>query len=69
MADYSEFTTSHREFLLFSNGPDWDLPSLMHEGWSVQLLSSSGHGEIYRVEMKNAGEDRTTTQSVAALSH
>ena len=50
---YSEFTSTHKEFLLYSEGLDWYTPILLDEVSSMQLLTTKyGYGQVYLVRMK-----------------
>lgn len=51
VADYSEFTTAHPEFLLYAEGNDWALVDLSREGASLQLLEIDGTRRLYLVGM------------------
>lgn len=52
VADYSEFTAAHREFLLYLEGVDWYSPYLSHEAASLRLLAKEGGSGLYLVKMK-----------------
>jgi len=54
LADYSEFTATHREFLLYSDGSvsDWDLAYLNRTAASVQQLGMRGNRRLYLIGMK-----------------
>jgi hypothetical protein len=51
VADYSEFTATHPEFLLFSDGLDWNVQASLKEGSLVQLLKKE-QAELYLVKKK-----------------
>jgi uncharacterized membrane protein len=53
LAEYSEFTASHREFLLYSEGEEWVLTYLNREGASIQLLEMEAHGRLYLVKVND----------------
>jgi uncharacterized membrane protein len=60
VTDYSEFTASHREFLLYSEGSEWALSSLSRDAGSVRILSQEGGGRMYLVNMDSGvRSDRT----------
>jgi hypothetical protein len=48
LAEYSQFTATHAEFLLYANGLDWYQPAFEHENFSMELLAK-GQGEMYLV--------------------
>ncbi|MGB9445478.1 MAG: glycosyltransferase family 39 protein, partial [Candidatus Acidiferrum sp.] len=49
--DFAEFTASHAEFLLYSEGFDWYTPVLMSEGYSLRLLAINySYGQVYLVK-------------------
>ena len=53
MDGYSEFTRTHKEFLLYAVGQDWYTPILLHEDFSMRLLAAKyGYGQMYLVKMK-----------------
>jgi 4-amino-4-deoxy-L-arabinose transferase-like glycosyltransferase len=49
VADYSQFTSAHSEFLLYSEGLDWDVPAFLGDGFSLQLVAND-LGKIYLVK-------------------
>jgi hypothetical protein len=51
--DYSEFTATHPEFLLYSAGLDWYLPTFLHENYDIQLLAGS-MGQVFLIKGKAA---------------
>jgi hypothetical protein len=53
VADYSEFTANHPEFLLYSAGLDWDTLTLVEEGYSLELLSTKTGAAVYLVKRKS----------------
>ena len=52
IADYTEFTSTHNEFLLYSEGLDWTLVNLNHDAASMQLLKIEGDRWLFLVRMK-----------------
>lgn len=46
VSEYSEFTTKHSEFVLYSKSLDWYLPALIQEGAAVQVLRRGEYGEV-----------------------
>jgi hypothetical protein len=51
--DYTEFITTHREFLIYSDsGPGWWLVDITHEASSVQLLRMEPSRRLYLVKMR-----------------
>ena len=52
--DFSQFAATHRSFLLYSNGSDFDwLPSrLLQDGDTMRLLADEEYGSMYLVELK-----------------
>jgi hypothetical protein len=51
--DFSQFAATHRSFLLYSNGSDFDwLPSrLLEDGDTMRLLADGEYGSMYLVEL------------------
>ena len=50
VAEYSQFTATHAEFLLYSQGLDWYKRAFEHENFSMELLAKAeGGGEMYVV--------------------
>lgn len=54
LADYTQFTTQHSEFLLYAEPEGWILWSLRHEGASAQILEGKGARWLYLVRMNEA---------------
>jgi hypothetical protein len=52
VADYTEFTTTHREFLLYTQGGDWTVVNLCREAASVEVLKMDGTQWLMLVKMK-----------------
>ena len=53
VADYREFATTHKEFLLYTEGgSEWWLMDLLHEASSVQSLAIESNRHLYLVKMK-----------------
>jgi dolichyl-phosphate-mannose-protein mannosyltransferase len=53
VAGYREFATTHKEFLLYTEGgSEWWLMDLLHEASSVQLLAIESNRHLYLVKMK-----------------
>ena len=48
VAEYSQFTATHAEFLLYAKGLNWYQPAFEHENFSMELLAK-GQGEMYLV--------------------
>jgi putative flippase GtrA len=48
LAEYSQFTTAHPEFLLYAEGSDWYQPAFKNENFSMEVLAK-GPGEVYLV--------------------
>jgi len=62
LVDYTEFTRSHADFLLYAEPEGWILTALYHEGASAQVLKIAGSRWIYRVTMNGgAGALRKTS--------
>ena len=50
VAEYSQFATTHREFLLYAKGLDWYQRAFEHENFSMQILAKSeDEGEMYLI--------------------
>lgn len=54
---YDQFTATHSEFLLYSEGTEWALNSLLADGASMQLLGADGAMRLYLVKMKKNSPD------------
>ncbi|MFI5095470.1 MAG: glycosyltransferase family 39 protein [Candidatus Acidiferrales bacterium] len=58
VSDFSEFTSSHAEFLLYAEDPgagfDWLPYHLSRDPWSLQVLARDPSRVLYLVRMKNA---------------
>lgn len=51
LADFSEFTTSHKEFLFYVGDRDWNSPIFREQGYSMQLLNTDNRlGSMYLVK-------------------
>ena len=52
--DYAAFVSQHKEFLLVSNGDEWDWwpARLAHDGENLALLDQTGSMRVYRVTLK-----------------
>jgi hypothetical protein len=61
VVDYSEFTTAHPEFLLYSEGLDWYIPAFLRDGFTLQLVAND-RGKLYVVRVK---EPKTATSSIS----
>lgn len=57
--DYGSFASGHREFVLISDGSEWDWwPSrLAHDGNGLTLVSADGGTRVYKVSLKNPTVD------------
>jgi hypothetical protein len=53
LADYSQFTGAHPEFLLYSEGEDWVLTYLNREATSLELLKMDASRRLYLVKMQD----------------
>lgn len=49
VVDYSQFMSTHPEFLLYSEGLDWDVPAFLGDGLSLQLVANDV-GKVYLVK-------------------
>jgi hypothetical protein len=60
VADYSEFTIAHTEFLLYSEGLEWYVAPFLADGFSLELLASDpgqAYGQVYLVRTKQTPGD------------
>jgi hypothetical protein len=61
LVEYSAFTTTHPQFLLYSEGEDWVLIYLNREGASIQVLEMDANRRLYLIKTQAASspEERT----------
>jgi hypothetical protein len=50
--DFDNFANNHREFLLVSGGAGCLPARLLHEGDTLQLLSTDGNTELFKVTLR-----------------